>query len=380
MTQVGRPDVSAQRKVALFLPALYGGGAERVVLQLAGGIASRGIAVSLVLARQEGPYLAEIPESVQTVNLKTSRDRQALPALVRHLRKERPSALLSGLHTNLIALWARRLARVSTRVIVVEHNTLSSRVRDDPSDIRMRWMPRLIRWFYPWADGIVAVSHGVADDLARETKIPRNRIRVIYNPTVIPELSEKAKAPLEHPWFQPGQPPVVLGAGRLTRQKDFPTLIKAFAQARKTYPSRLLILGEGEERPALETLVRDLGLQEEVQLPGFVNNPYPYMARAYLFVLSSRWEGLPGVLIEAMFCGTRLIATDCPSGPREILQNGRYGMLVPVGDADVLGQAIETALRGELQPPPPESWQPFELKRVTEEYLDILLERDHDPL
>ena len=332
--------------------------------------------MNLVLARKEGPYLSEIPESVQIVNLNTSRDRQALPALVRYLRQERPYALLSGLHTNLIALWARRLARVSTRVIVVEHNTLSSRVRYYSSDVRMRWMPRLIRRFYPWADGIVAVSHGVAEDLAREAKIPRNRIRVIYNPAVTPELRAKAQAPLEHPWFKPGQPPVILAAGRLTGQKDFPTLIKAFAQVRKAYPSRLLILGEGEERLALETLVKNLGLQETVQLPGFVNNPYPYMAQAYLFVLSSKWEGLPGVLIEAMFCGTRLIATDCPSGPREILQDGRYGTLVPVGDTDALGQAIETALRGELNPPPRESWHPFELNQVTEQYMDILLERD----
>jgi glycosyltransferase involved in cell wall biosynthesis len=366
--------------VALFLPALYGGGAERIVLQLAGGIASREIPVSLVLARKEGPYLSEIPGSVQTVSLNTSRDIQALPALVRYLRRERPAVLLSGLHTNLIAVWAKRLARVPTRVIVVEHNTLSSRVRFYSSDVRMRWMPRLIRWFYPWADAIVAVSHGVAEDLSREAKIPRELIRVIYNPTVTPEVREKSRAALDHPWFKPGQPPVILGVGRLTGQKDFPNLIKAFARVHKAHPSRLLILGEGEERSALEALVRELGLQEVVQLPGFVNNPYPYMAQSYLFVLSSKWEGLPGVLIEAMFCGTRLVSTDCPSGPKEILQNGRYGLLVPVGDAALLGQAIEAALRGEIQPPPPESWQPFALKQVAEQYMDILLDRDNVPL
>jgi glycosyltransferase involved in cell wall biosynthesis len=363
-------------KVAIFLPALYGGGAERISLKLAGGIASRGIPVDLVLARKEGPYVSEVPKTVQIIDLKAARDLAALPALVRYLRKEKPRVLLSGLHANLIAVWAKRLARVSTRVIVCEHNTLSSRVHSYASDLRMRWLPTLIRWFYPWADGIIAVSQGVAEDLAREARIPRDRIRVIYNPIVTPELRLNAQTPLEHPWFKPGQPPVILAVGRLTAQKDFVTLIKAFAQVRKDHPARLLILGEGEERPALEMLISHLGLQETVQLPGFIINPYPYMVQAYLYVLSSRWEGLPSVLIEAMFCGTRLIATDCPSGPREILQNGRYGMLVPVGDIDALGQAIENALLGGLTPAPRESLLPFELDRVVEQYIDMLLESD----
>jgi tyrosine-protein phosphatase YwqE/glycosyltransferase involved in cell wall biosynthesis len=368
-----RPPVPS-RPVAFFLPAMYGGGAERIVLALAGGIASRGIPVHLVLARREGPFLAEVPGSVQIVDLHARRDLLALRALVRYLRKEKPRVLFSGLHTNLIALWARRLARGSTRVIVCEHNTLSSRVQHYASDARMRWMPRLIRWFYPWADGIVAVSEGVADDLAREAKIPRDRIRVIYNPIVTPELWTKALTPLEHPWFGPGQPPVILAVGRLTAQKDFPALIKAFAQVQNDHSARLLILGEGEDRPALEALIDQSGLKETVELPGFVINPYPYMAQAHTFVLSSLWEGLPGALIEAMFCGTRLIATDCPSGPKEILQDGRYGLLVPVGDVEALGRAIASALRGELTPPPRESWRPFELDHVVEQYLDLFSE------
>jgi glycosyltransferase involved in cell wall biosynthesis len=280
------------------------------------------------------------------------------------------------MHTNLIALWAKRLARVSTRVVVNEQNSLSSRVQYYASDVRMRMMPRLIRWFYPWAYGIVAVSQGLGEDLARETKLPKERIRVIHNAMVTPELRRKAQASLDHPWFKPGEPPVILAAGRLTAQKDFPTLIHAFDKVRKTHPARLLILGEGEDRLSLEALIRHLGLQEIVQLPGFISNPYPYMAQAYLFVLSSRWEGLPGVLIEAMFCGTRLIATDCPSGPKEILQNGRYGSLVPVGDPISLGNAIVAALRGELDPPPPESWHPYELHRTVEKYVELLFGRD----
>lgn len=368
------PQSRAQgERLAFFLPALQGGGAERSILKLANGIAAQGTNVDLVLARKEGPYLPEVMPSVRVVDLGASRDLFALPAMVRYLRKERPRAVLSGLHTNLIALWARRLARIPSRIVVSERNALFPKLRHYSSDMRMRLMPKLIRRFYPWADEIVAVSQGVADELASAGRIPRHRIRVIHNPIVTPELERAARMPLEHPWFKPGEPPVILAAGRLTAQKDFPGLVKAFSRVREARPARLLILGEGEERPALEKLISLLGLQESIGLPGFIVNPYPYMAGAFLFVLSSRWEGLPGVLIEAMYCGTRLVATDCPSGPREILRDGRYGRLVPVGDIEALAQAIGSALTGELSPPPPESWESFRLERVVAEYRSLML-------
>lgn len=237
----------------------------------------------------------------------------------------------------------------------------------------MRLMPWLIRRYYPWADGIVAVSKGVATDLARVERIPEERIQVIYNPIITPEFREKVRAPLEHPWFQRGEPPVVLAVGRLTPQKDFSTLIKAFARVRQARSVRLLILGEGEERAALEGLVSEFGLQPDIGLPGYVPNPYPYMVRSSLFVLSSRWEGLPGVLIEALYCGVPLIATDCPSGPREILAGGQYGLLIPPGDPEALSAAIEAALNRKRQPPPRESWRPFEWEEVVNQYIHVLL-------
>jgi glycosyltransferase involved in cell wall biosynthesis len=365
--------IDPPKQLAIFVPAMYGGGAERAMLKLARGIAARGYVTDLVLARAEGPYLAEVPESVRVVDLKASRVLTSLPALVHYLRRERPEAMLCALgHANIIALWARRLAGVPTRVVVSVRNTSPS-VQHTPTR-RGRLMPQLSRRFYPWADGIVAVSKGVADDLARMTGLPRQRIQVIYNPIVTPELRAKAQVPLEHPWFRPGEPPVILAVGRLTAQKDFPTLIQAFARVRQARPAWLLILGEGEERSALEALVRQLGLEQDVSLPGFVANPYPYMARASLFVLSSRWEGLPGVLIEALYCGAPLISTDCPSGPREILADGQYGQLVPVGDATALARAIETSLESETPRPPPESWHPFEMEAVVSKYINILLE------
>jgi glycosyltransferase involved in cell wall biosynthesis len=231
----------------------------------------------------------------------------------------------------------------------------------------------LAQWFYPWADAVTAVSEGVAVDLVRAAKLSPSHVQVIYNPIVTPDLQKKSESLLEHPWFRTGEPPVVLGVGRLTAQKAFSVLIEAFAKVRKSQPARLLILGEGEERPMLEALTKELGIEQDVNLPGFVSNPYSYMAHAALFVLSSRWEGLPTVLVEAMSLRTPVIATDCPSGPREILRNGQYGQLVPVDDPGALALAIQNFLTDRGTCPEEESWKPFELDFVTDQYLHLLL-------
>lgn len=360
-------------KISIFIPSLYGGGAERAMLKLAGGIASRGFKVDLVLARAKGPYLAEVPTSVNLIDLKARRLMTSLPALIRYIRCEQPVAMLSALQANIIALVAKKLARVPTRLIVSERNMLSQKARHSGWDLRTRFTPFLARCIYPQADGIVAVTKGVADDLTQITGIPRERICVIYNPIVTPEFQEKTQTPLDHPWFKTGEPPVILAVGRLTKQKDYPTLIRAFAQVRKNRVVRLLILGEGEERPILEALVKELGVEEDVNMPGFVVNPYHFMVRAAVFVLSSRWEGLPGVLIEALYCGAPLVATDCPTGPREILSDGKYGLLVPVGDSIALYQAIEKTLAGKKAYVSRESWLPFEQESVVDQYIHVLL-------
>jgi glycosyltransferase involved in cell wall biosynthesis len=341
------------------------------MLKLAGGISSRGYKVDLVLARASGSFLSEVPKHVRVIDLNASRSLLSLPALVAYLRREQPDILYSGLYTNIIALWAKRLAQVPTRVIVSERAPLSSHVKMDSSDYRVRLLPHLVQRFYPWADCIVAISKGVADDLVMNYGIPDDRIHVIYNPIVTPELCALAEAPLYHPWFEVGEPPVILAAGALTAVKDFATLIQAFAMAQQVRPVRLIILGEGGDRTKLEALIKQLGLDDKVQLPGFVANPYPYMKRACLFVLSSRWEGLGGVLIEALYCGVPSIATDCPGGPREILADGKYGQLVPVGDSFAMAQAIESSLTGNAIHPPAESWRPFELENVVDQYIHL---------
>jgi glycosyltransferase involved in cell wall biosynthesis len=364
---------SAGTRVAIFTSDMDGGGAERAMAKLAGGIADQGYDVDLVLSRAEGHYLDEVPGTVRIVDLDARRVLTSIPGLIRYLRRERPAAMLTSMnYVNVVGIWARALARVDTRLVVNEQNALSLEAAHSPRR-RHRLMPTLIGRFYPWADRVVSVARGTADDLASTTGLPRERIEVVHNPIVTPELKELATGSPEHPWFRPGEPPVVLSVGRLSRQKDFGTLLRAFDRVRERRPARLVILGEGPERGALESLVSALGLREVAALPGWVGNPYPWMAHAGAYVLSSRWEGLPSVLIEALYCGVPIVATDCLSGPREILEGGEHGLLVPVGDVDALARGIESALSGGVPPPAPESWRPYEQETVVRRYLDVLV-------
>lgn len=361
-------------RITLFLPSVHGGGAERVMVNLARGFAERGYAVDLVLAKAEGPYLSEVPAGVRVVDLGASRVLLALPVLVRYLRQERPMAMLSTLnHANIVALWAKRLAGVSTRVVVREANT-ESISSTNASSLRGRFMPYLTRRFYPWADAVIAVSKGVAEDLIQNVGLPAGKVQVIYNPVITPDLLAKAEEPLEHPWFADGEPPVILGAGRLTKQKDFATLISAFSLLRSKRAARLVILGEGDERPKLEGQVRDLRLEQEVDLPGFVDNPFKYMKRAAVFVLSSRWEGLPNTLIQALALGTPVVSTDCPNGPAEILEGGKLGRIVPMGDIASLASAIIEQIDFPISKDSLDTVHTrFGLNEIVNEYLNVLI-------
>jgi glycosyltransferase involved in cell wall biosynthesis len=336
--------VGHRRRLAIFMPSFRGGGAERVMTTLALALADRGIGVDLVVAQGDGPNAPVATEGIRVFDLKAPRVLRAATGLVRYLRRETPDTLLSALpHANVVAVWARFLAGTRTRTVLSEHTTASLSA-SNAALLRARALPFFMRMTYPRADGIVAVSEGVADDLASLVGIDRSRITRIYNPVVTPQLAILAAKPLSHHWFAPAQHPVVLGVGRLTAAKGFETLIRAFATVRRHRPVRLVILGEGSERRNLLTLAMQLGVEEDVSLPGFVDNPYQYMRRAAVFVLSSRWEGFGNALVEAMACGTPVVSTDCPHGPREILEGGRHGTLAAVGDHAALARAIVARL------------------------------------
>ena len=356
-----------RRPVTFFLPSMAGGGAERSVLNLATGFAARGFDTHLVLATAQGPYLPLVPDAIRVVDLKAPRILRSLPSLIDYLRRERPVALLSALdHANVVAMASSRLARTGTRTVIAVHCTFE---RPNPAwrDLRLSALPWLLRCLNPCADVVVAVSKGVADDLVRRTGLPRRRVEVIYNPVITPQLAQLAAEPPTHPWFRERRP-IILGIGRLTAQKNFLMLINAFALLCRDHDARLMILGEGPDRPMLEATVRQQSLETSVAMPGFVDNPYSCMAHARVLAVSSRQEGLPTVLIEGLALGTAVVSTDCPSGPREILRDGALGDLVPVGDVGALAAAIARTLTNPRPRPSADALRPYTLDAVVEQY------------
>jgi glycosyltransferase involved in cell wall biosynthesis len=361
-------------RIAVFLHCLEGGGAERISVNLATEMAHRGLLVDMVLVQGRGTHLSRVPPNVRVVDLQCRRHLTSLLPLVRYLRREQPQVLLSALtHTNLYALAARHLARVHTRVVIRINNTITEELRVARGLVARVIRPWGVRLLYRQADGIIAVSHGAGESLRDAFGDFGVPVEVIPNPVVVPELYEQARQPLEHPWFLAGAPPVLLTLGRLVPQKDLATLILAFALVRHQARARLLIFGEGEERPRLERLILDHGLREDVQLPGFVSNPFPYMAAARGVILSSRYEGAPSVLVEALALGTPVASTDCPSGPREMLRDGRWGRLVPVGAPPALAEAMLEILRGSPYPlPGPDDLSEYHLDRAVDRYLGVM--------
>ncbi|MGF1591436.1 MAG: glycosyltransferase [Pleurocapsa sp.] len=330
-----------KKRITFFLDALHGGGAEKAVVNLLKGFAERNeFDLDLVLATKKGPYLDLVPKQVRIVDLKAGRAVMATLSLVNYLKQNRPWVLIGNMgHVNVVAFMARELARIDTRLVLVEQNTMSA----SQSQLkRAKLVDLLMKWFYPRADAVAGVSAGVARDLERQLGLGTETVKVLNNPVVNEDLITLSQADFDHPWFTANTPtpPVFLAVGRLNPQKDFPNLLTAFAQVRKQTKARLLILGEGSEREKLETMIDKLGIKEHVLLPGFVKNPYAYMKRASCLVLSSREEGLPTVLIEAMACGCPVVATNCPSGPDEILDRGIYGPLVPIEDSTALAEAM----------------------------------------
>lgn len=334
--------------VTIFLSDLGGGGAERVMVNLANSFAQQGKSVDLILVYKVEQYLSLLHPSVRVINLDYSKLLKSLPFLISYLKKERPKILLSAIEdTNIIAICATKLAGVNTKVVVTVHNHLSSEVRH-ATNLKRRFVPYILRFFYPHASSVVAVSKGVAVDLVKWTGLSLDKIQAIYNPVIPPDLRTLLHEIPNHPWLNQKQLPVILGVGRLDPQKDFPTLIHAFAQVRRQYPAKLIILGEGSQRNELEQLINQLNLSSDVHIHGFVKNPYAYMSKSSLCVLSSAWEGFGNVIVEAMAVGTPVVSTDCTSGPAEILANGKYGKLVPVGDVEKMAEAMIQTLESPL--------------------------------
>lgn len=333
-----------QGGIALFFAA-RGGGVQNKRIVLANALSEQGFEVTCVLPQAVGPFLERRHPAVELVELGTRNPIKVIWRLASYLRRARPAVVISSQqHTNVAALLARLLARSAVPIAITQHNALSG-LLSQSARRSVRWLlPTLIRLLFRRAQRIIAVSAGVADDLAEVAGLDRKRIEVIYNPVITPDVAEWMAAPSGHPWLDLKDRPVVLTAGNLIPIKDIPCLIRAFARVRENRPSRLIVLGEGQERPALERLARELGVAQDIDFHGFVDNPLAFMKRANVFALSSQVEGLSNVLVEALACGCPVVATDCPFGPDEILEGGRYGRLVPIGDVQALAAGILSAL------------------------------------
>jgi glycosyltransferase involved in cell wall biosynthesis len=317
------------------------GGVERMVLNLVNALAEAGQQIDLLLIKTDSKHLVAIHPAVKIIELNRKHTLTSLPPLVSYLKKTHPPCLLAAKdRAGRMAVLARMLSGASeTRLLMrLGTNLTAALAHKSPWRMGLRRLP--IRLLYPYIDRIIAVSEGVRQDTLAVSGVDSEKVSVVRNPVITSQLLTAAEAPAPHPWLEDSGIPVILGAGRLTLQKDFQTLLKAFAQLRKNRPCRLIILGDGRQKSPLTELAEQLGISADLAFPGFTLNPYAYMRRADLFALSSRWEGSPNVLTEAMALGVPVVSTDCPSGPNEILDQGRIAPLVPVGDHQALAEAM----------------------------------------
>lgn len=366
--------VPGKSRIAFLLPNLQPGGAERMSINLANEFVARGVGVDMVLMRRQGSLLALLDPRIRVFDLGARRPRHVLLPLIRHMRDNPVDGFLASIWPlTVLAVLARMFSGASFRIIAVEHTTWSG------ARLAQKWRTRMairatMRWLLPRADAVVAVSKGAAVDLERFAGLRSGSVRAIYNPAARRHGVEGSPPPDGFVEWSDGSRKRVLAVGTLKAVKDFPTLLRAFARMEMGAEARLLILGEGTERPALERLLTELGLEGRVELPGAVVDPAPFYAKADLFVLSSTNEGFGNVIVEALEHGVPVVSTDCPSGPREILENGEYGALVPVGDADAMARAMDDALCSDHDTQKlKRRAQDFSVDKAADAYLDLLL-------
>jgi glycosyltransferase involved in cell wall biosynthesis len=360
-------------KVGLFFGSFAGGGAERMMVNLARGMVLKGMDVTIYVVNKTGPYLKEVP---QNIPIKSYDARFGVKSVIYKIRKtlkeDELSAFISTqMHINAAVGLASIGLKNKPKIIFREANT--------PSEIISSHLSRVVyRWTYKYADHYVAVSQGVKDDMIPYLSLEKEDVTVIYNPVIDETILEKMQETVEHPWFNDSNVPIIVGMGRFAPQKKFEDLIDAFTIVRKSTNARLVIFGEKNETSSyfrmIQDKINDSGYSEDIWLPGFVNNPFKFLKKANVFVLSSKFEGLPGVLIQAMACGCPVVSTDCPSGPKEILKNGEFGKLVEVGNYEKLAKAIIDTLKDPNNTKDiKKRGQYFTIKNATKNYLEMIV-------
>ncbi|KND49395.1 MAG: Glycosyl transferase, group 1 [Parcubacteria bacterium C7867-008] len=353
------PRTISSKKIAFLISSFRAGGGERVMITLANTFAARGYNVDLLVLKPVGQYAEHVDERVNVRSLDRRRMALSLFPLMRYMKEEKPETLLAlDEFTHLLALAARYLTKSDTRIVLRIGNMLSE-LFTRYEGLKSKLLPTLIRAFYKYADGVIAVSKGVRDDIIELTHILPERVSVIYQPKPRSEILEKAQEPVDHPWFKDKTVPLALFVGRLREQKNLPVLIRSFAAVRANMPARLALVGNGREEARVRALIAELNMEDSIELIGYADNPYKYMSKADVFVFPTLWEGMPNALLEAMVVGLPVIASDCSgAGPREIIapdtdhqirmKNGveyaTYGVLTAVNDEEALTEAIQTLL------------------------------------
>ncbi len=368
------------QKIAFFIPKLTYGGAERVIIDIANNLSKRGYLIDIVLAKGGNIYLEEISPSVNIINLNCKSTILSIFSLSKYIKKYSPNGIISALsHANCVALLSRKIMNKNIKVVVSERN-ISYRNTLNKIGFKRIILDLLIKYLYPEAKCIVTVSEGVRESIIDTYKFKRNQVKAIFNPCdfkKINKLKSKSISNYEiNNAFKSENQKIILSVGSLTIQKNYSLLIKAFKIVRREINCKLIILGEGPERSKLEELCRNLGIDSKsIFFPGFIANPFPYMKDCDLYVMSSLWEGLPNVLIQALACNCKIISTDCDAGPREILEDGKWGRLIKVNDLNELANAMIEELRSKnknLSNSSKGRLNRFNIDKVTNQYLDAL--------
>lgn len=340
-------EVRVMKKVAFFISSYFDGIGVNT-LRLADEFAKNNYSVDLLTSKDEVPIIkSNISQRINCYGFKQKSVYKRLPELIRYIKKERPDVIISGGETpNLILILSRffLFKRQRPKAITSIRTHLSTQLGFRKKNFRENILVFMGKVLYKYSDQIVTVSNGVASDVSKLFKIDINKIKVIYNPIINDEIFEKGNEKINHSWLTHGNHLVILGVGRLVRQKNFPLLIDAFSILRQKVNAKLIIIGEGKEKENLHKKINFMQLSEDIHLTGYLDNPYPYMKLSDVFVLSSDWEGFANVIVEAMAFNTNIVSTKCPSGPSEILKNGEFGYLVDPGDKNNLAEAILKSL------------------------------------
>lgn len=368
--------MKSQNKIAFFLPDLGGGGAERVMVNLANGLSKRGFDIDFIVSKAIGPYFKEISNEINIISFNNTRIIFSIKNLWLYIIKKKPKCIISALSAaNIIAIIASILCFKRVKVVIREANNIEEEICNEKK-IKNKIIYKLKLIFYHFANIIIVNSKGSANAIEKNIKyISKNKIKILNNPVIDEKLINKSNFLVNHKWLCPKKHPVILGVGRLTIQKDFETLIKAYKIVRDKIQCKLIILGEGELRKKLYLLVEELGIKEDVDMPGFIDNPFNYMKNCDVFVLSSKYEGSPNVLIQAMAVGNRIVSTNCNSGPAELITSDEYGYLVPVGNVEEMANAIFNSILNGNEKLKRKDLKSYEIEEVIDNLLKIFEEK-----